>query len=162
MGNCLVLQEKMVRVMKSDAKIVEYETPIKVHQVLTQFPGHAISDSLQVLQHLHPNTKLVKGQLYYLVPMPPPPSSPKASKKKVRFAKPEVEGAKESGVVRIKMVISKQQLHDMMLQKGGISVNQLLSLAHSEKGMVDGDVSEKSDNGSQGWKPGLESIPEVN
>ncbi|XP_061361941.1 uncharacterized protein LOC133305715 [Gastrolobium bilobum] len=161
MGNCLVLQENMVRIMKTDGKILEYKkTPIKVHQVLNQFPGHAISDSLPVLHHLHPNTTLHNGQLYYLVPLPHP--SPKATKKKVRFAEPEVaEGAHESGVVRIKLVISKQELHDI-LQKEGISIHEMLSLVHGEKGFDGQDECKKCDDGSQGWKPALESIAEVN
>ncbi|KAJ1379824.1 hypothetical protein SESBI_46542 [Sesbania bispinosa] len=160
MGNCLVLEANVVRIMKSDGKVLEYKTPIKVHQILNQFSGHAISDSLK---HLHPNSRLLNGHLYYLVPLPPPKAN---SKKKVRFAEPEVvEGAKESGVVRIKLVISKQELQHMVLQKGGISVNEMLSLAHGDRGLImDGeeDVCRKNDDGSQVWKPVLESIPEVN
>ncbi|KAK7244895.1 hypothetical protein RIF29_39724 [Crotalaria pallida] len=164
MGNCLVLQENIVRVMKTDGKILEYKTPIKVEQVLTEFSGHAVSDSLPVLQHLQPNIKLLCGKLYYLVPLPLPLRPPKASKK-VRFANPEVQGVEESKVVRIKVVISKQELHDM-LQKGGISVEKMLLSIHSEKVMDGGDedLSEKGDDVSThpGWKPALESIPEVN
>lgn len=159
MGNCLVLQENVVRVMKTDGKVLEFKTPIKVHQVLTEFSGHAISESMPVLRHLQPNTKLLGGQLYYLVP--PASPSPKASKKKVRFANPEIEGAQESNVIRIKLVISKQELQNM-LEKGGISVNNMLSLVHREKGVDRKDICNKSDDSCGGWKPALESIPEVN
>ncbi|KAF7804290.1 uncharacterized protein G2W53_043401 [Senna tora] len=158
MGNCLVLQENVAKIMKSDGKVLEYKTPIKVHQVLTQFSGHAISESFPVLRHLQPNAKLVGGQLYYLVP---PAPSPKSGKK-VRFANPEVvEEAKESSrVVRIKLVISKQELQNL-LQKGGISVD-MLSLVDAERG-EDGEVMcNESEDVCQGWKPALESIPEIN
>lgn len=160
MGNCLVLQASMVvKIMKSDGKTLKYKTPIKVHQILKQFSNHAVSDSQ--LMHLHPNTKLLNNQLYYLVPLPHP--STKASKKKVRFAEPEVEGgpSDESGLIRIKLVLSKQELQHMV-NKGGISVNEMLSLVHDEKG-VEGceDVCRRIDYCSQGWKPALESIPEV-
>ncbi|XP_061366770.1 uncharacterized protein LOC133309919 [Gastrolobium bilobum] len=159
MGNCLVLQENIVKIMKTDGKILEYKTPIKVEQILIEFSGHAVSESLPVLdQHLHPNTKLLSGHLYYLVPLPQP--SPKAWKK-VRFANPEVQGVQKSNVVRIKLVISKQELQDM-LQNGGFSVDKMLSLVHGEKGIDGEDLSQKSDDVSQGWKPVLESIPEVN
>ncbi|KAL4339062.1 uncharacterized protein [Arachis hypogaea] len=189
MGNCLVLhhhENNMVRVMKSDGKILEFKAPIKVHQVLAQFSGyHAISNSLQSIHHLHPNTKLLKGQIFYLVPMSPSLSpSPKSSskkKKKVRFAEQEVvvegKGAKENintndddnnnnnnGVVRIKIVISKQQLHDMMMQKGEIiSVDELLSLVdHGENSNGEEcDDDNNNNDGSIGWKPCLESIPEL-
>ncbi|KAE9621754.1 hypothetical protein Lal_00032331 [Lupinus albus] len=162
MGNCLVLQDKVVRIMKTDGKILEYKTPIKVEQVLTEFSGHALSDSLQVLQHLQPNTKLLCSQFYYLVPLPKSPTS-KASKK-VRFANPEVQGVQESRVVRIKVVISKQELHDM-LQKEGIFVEKILSKVHNGK-VIDVDNEHLSqridDDVSEGWKPALESISEVN
>ncbi|CAL0310523.1 unnamed protein product [Lupinus luteus] len=158
MGNCLVLQDKVVRIMKTDGKILEYKTPIKVEQVLSEFSGHAVSDSLQVLQHLQPSTKLLCSQFYYLVPLPKPPS-PKASKK-VRFANPEVQGVQESRVVRIKLVISKQELHDM-LQKEGISVEKILSKVQNGK-VVDADNEDLSLDVSEGWKPALESISEVN
>ncbi|KAK7345339.1 hypothetical protein VNO77_15941 [Canavalia gladiata] len=153
MGNCIVVQENVVRVMKSDGKILEYKTPIKVHQILKQFLGHAISESLPVIHHLDPNTKLLKGQLYYLVPLPLP--SPKAMKKKVRFVEADE-------VVRIKVVISKQELKEM-LHKGGICVDEMLSLVQGEKGILDAvDVNEKNYDRSQGWKPMLETIPELN
>lgn len=156
MGNCLVVKENMmVQVMKSDGKILEYKAPIKVQQVLTEFSGHVISDSLPVLRHLHPNTKLLPGHLYHLV------SSPK---KKVSFADPQVQDSHgdrdESGVVRVKLVITKKQLQDM-LQKGGVSVNNVLSLVHGQEVIEGDDVCEKTDDGFQRWKPALESIPEV-
>ncbi|KAG4396485.1 hypothetical protein AAZX31_19G180700 [Glycine max] len=154
MGNCLVLQENVVKIVKTDGKVLEYKTPIKVEEVLIQFSGHAVSESLTVLRHLEPHTKLLRGQLYYLVPLPP---SPKTNKK-VRFAEPEVQDVHKSNVVRIKVVISKQQLQNM-LQNGGFSVSKMLSLVHEEKGTE--DLSQKSEDVSQGWKPALESIPEV-
>ncbi|KAJ7971559.1 hypothetical protein O6P43_009572 [Quillaja saponaria] len=162
MGNCLVLQKNIVKIMKTDGKILEYKAPIRVQQVLAEFSGHAISGAVPVLRHLQPDTRLLGGQLYYLVPVPPP--SQKVVKKKVRFSIPEVlQNEKESGVVRVKLVITKQQLHDM-LEKGGISVNKMVDqLQISEKG-IDGDggnMLTKTDDGSQGWKPVLESIPEL-
>ena len=162
MGNCIVLQEKVVRVMKSDGKILEYKAPIKVHQVLNQFPGHAISKSLPVLHHLHPNTRLLKGQLYYLVP-PPQPSPKKVNKKRVRFAEPDHDDDqvedKGDEVVRIKLVLSKQELKDIV-QKGGISVREVLSLVQGKGMDGDVDVCTRVNDGSHGWKPALETIPE--
>lgn len=155
MGNCLVLQEKVVRIMKTDGKILEYKTPIRVEEVLLQFSGHAVSESLTVVRYLDPQTKLARGQLYHLVALPPP--SPKTNKK-VRFADPEVQDLHKSNVVRIKLVISKQELQNM-LQNGGFSVSNMLSLVHDEVKVQ--DFSQKNDDVSQGWKPALESIPEV-
>ncbi|KAL2323082.1 hypothetical protein Fmac_027461 [Flemingia macrophylla] len=142
MGNCLVVEEEVVRIMKSDGKILEYKAPIKVHHLLNQFPGHAISESLH---HLPPDTTLLQGQLYYLVPLPPP----KVSKvKRVMF-----EQVQERDVVRVKLVLSKQELKDM-LRNGGISVNDVLSLVEGA------DVCAKDNDHSRGWKPSLETILE--
>lgn len=89
MGNCIVLQEKAVKVIKTDGKILEYKAPIKVHQILTNFSFHVISNSLQVIenQYLQPNDDLLGGQIYYLLPSLPPP---KSAQKKVKFANDQV------------------------------------------------------------------------
>ncbi|KAL0374870.1 UNVERIFIED_CONTAM: hypothetical protein Sradi_3402700 [Sesamum radiatum] len=118
MGNCLVLEEKTVKVMKTDGKIIEYKSPIKVHQVLSEFSHHAISDKLPVVKHLHPNAEMLGGHLYYLLPLPVPvpvPAAPPKKKKTVRFSDEVVEEARRvPEVVRIKLVISKQELQAMM------------------------------------------------
>ncbi|KAK4281657.1 hypothetical protein QN277_013122 [Acacia crassicarpa] len=158
MGNCLVLPDNVVQVMKTDGEILEYKSPILVHQVLKEFSGHAISESVPVLRRLQPNTKLLADHLYYLVP-----PSQEPAKKKVRFADPEVQDSQESSsVVRIKVVISKQELQ-AMLNKGGISVNNvnMLSLLPGEPVTESEDKSHKKNEGLQGWKPALESIPEL-
>ncbi|CAK8544073.1 unnamed protein product [Lathyrus sativus] len=128
MGNCLVLQQiNMMKIMKTDRKVLEYKTPIEVEEVL---------------------------------PLPLP-ASPKGVRK-VRFANPEVQDVHKSSVVRIKLVISKQKLQDM-LDNGGISVDKMLSLAHGEKGMDGEDLCKESDDDDSlwEWKPVLKNIPEV-
>ncbi|KAJ8754784.1 hypothetical protein K2173_012173 [Erythroxylum novogranatense] len=154
MGNCLVLQENVIRVMKPDGKILEYKAPIIVQQVLSDFSGHAVSGSLQSLQHLPPETKLLGGQLYHLVPVGIP--SPQI-KKKVRFSIPEKED-EGSKVVRIKLVIGKKELQEM-LKQGGVSVGDMISQLQGQH-RVHQVVTSYSDD--KGWKPALESITEVN
>ncbi|XP_047309014.1 uncharacterized protein LOC124912438 [Impatiens glandulifera] len=124
MGNCLVTQEKVIKVMKTDGKVLEYKAPIKVHEVLSDFAGHAISDRLPVIRHLQPDAVMVSNHLYYLLPLPKL-SEQRREKKKVRFAVPEVETCQEGGVVRIKLVITKQELEIML--RGGVSVDDMLS-----------------------------------
>ncbi|CAN4117296.1 unnamed protein product [Withania somnifera] len=106
MGNCIVLREKVVRVIKTDGKILEYKGPIKVHQVLSQFPNHVISNSLQVNhQNLLLDDDMLGGKIYYLLPKLPPPKPSK--KKKVKFADDQlVEDQKtkpKTDVLRIKL-----------------------------------------------------------
>ncbi|MBA0849362.1 hypothetical protein Goshw_015023, partial [Gossypium schwendimanii] len=161
MGNCLVLKEKVVRVMKTDGKILEYRQPIKVQQVLSDFSDHALSESFSGCRNLHPDTKLLPGMLYYLVPSP----SIKSKKKKVRFSStPEVKDDEEGshGVVRIKLIISKKEL-EKLVQKDGVSVHEMVSKLQSKQsinGVDDDDDDEGDDDSCRKWKPALESIAE--
>ncbi|XP_024189955.1 uncharacterized protein LOC112193923 [Rosa chinensis] len=160
MGNCLVLQQNVTKIMKPDGKVLEYRASIKVYQVLSEFSGHAISEATPVYQHLRPDTKLLGGRLYYLVPLPLP--SEKASQKKVRFSTdPEGEAQQETKVVRIKLVISKKQLQEM-LGKGGVSVDDMVSRIQCQTSTDKKTNSSDNDGSCEGWKPVLESIPEVN
>ncbi|CAI0391845.1 unnamed protein product [Linum tenue] len=196
MGNCMVVEEKVVKVMRPDGKILEYTSPTIVQQVMSDFPGQFVCDhsysslqQQQQQQNLLPEAKLVGGRLYYLVPLPPPvPASPEKlvvkQKKKVRFAVPE-GGEKESsqnkkveehhhdesdvkggGVVRIKLVITKQELEEL-LKKGGVSVGDMVSHLQDQQRLVKVDVGEndqqqqEEEEWQKNWKPVLESIPEI-
>ncbi|KAF2296460.1 hypothetical protein GH714_038287 [Hevea brasiliensis] len=145
MGNCLVLQEKVIKVMKPDGKILEYKAPIRVQQVLSDFSGHAISE-LHAFQHHLPDTKLLGGNLYYLVPLPLP--SPQA-KKKVRFSIPEDGDKKEKRAVRIKLIISKQELQEM-LQKEGVSADSVFSQLQDQQRVERVDDTSDTDNNHKG------------
>lgn len=160
MGNCLVLQEKIIKVMRPDGKVLEYKAPLKVHQVLSEFSGCAISDTLPVIRHLRKDMEMVGGQLYYLIPVSLP--SAEVEKKVVKFSDPKVEVNPETGVVRIKLVITKQKLKEM-LSNGGVSVDHMVSQLQSRQGVNGFDTSDIDGKGNcRGWKPVLESIPEVN
>ncbi|KAL0900489.1 hypothetical protein Bca101_084450 [Brassica carinata] len=115
--------------MRNDGEVVEYRGPMKVHDILTQFSGHySLFDSLSNNCHLHPQAKLLCGRLYYLMPKQTTTSKHKnTKKKKVRFANPEVEKEgdrltdcgdntkeKSPSVVRVKMVVSKQELEKLL------------------------------------------------
>lgn len=161
MGNCLVLEEKSVSVTKTDGKIIEYKAPITVQEVLSEFSHHAISDNLPVVRHLHPNTPLLRGRLYYLLPLPVAPQPPK-KKKKVRFSEDVVEEERRtSGVVRIKLVITKQELQ-AMLEKEGVSVEDVISRVQKEPIKITGSDLDGGSMALKGRSPALESIPELN
>ncbi|KAK8540106.1 hypothetical protein V6N13_048804 [Hibiscus sabdariffa] len=150
MGNCLVLEDRVIRVMKTDGKILEYQAPIKVEQVLLDFSGHALSDSFTGYQHLQQDEKLLPGLLYYLIPIPSPSKTSK--RKKVRFTNiPDEQGS--TGVVRIKLIISKKELQELV-QKG-VSAHDMQSKQNTN------GVSVDDDNCRRKWKPALESIDEV-
>lgn len=193
MGNCLVLEEKVIKIVKPDGKVLEYRAPMKVYQVLSEFSGHVITETADhhqvVVQHLKPETKLLGGHFYYLFPLPlkqPQGTSHviKKNKKKVRFSNPEVEDSigqnsticdniststdniSSSTVMRIKLVISKKELKEM-LKRGGVSVDDMVSKLHdnTEKNTIgsDNDRFNGTDHANcEEWKPMLESIVEVN
>lgn len=161
MGNCIVLQKEVIRVIRPDGEILEYKAPRKVRHVLTEFAGHAISDTLPVIRHLHPDANMVAGREYYLLPLPAGVPTG-TGKRAITFSKPDVAaaGGQETGkVVRIKLVISKQELQ-AMLQKGGVTVGDMIP-AEFQKEEIENGVDDKIIS-SRRWKPKLESIPEVN
>ncbi|MBA0776572.1 hypothetical protein Gotri_011553 [Gossypium trilobum] len=154
MGNCLAQQQKLIRVMKIDGKILEYQPPIKVEQVLSDFPAHAISDTFSGFHHFQSDAKLLPGHLYYLLPLPSTAIN-KSKEKKVRFLNPEVndDGKGSPGVVRIKLIITKQELQEL-IQKQGVTVQDMVSQIHKSDAI--------GNSGGWKWKPVLESIDEVN
>lgn len=163
MGNCIVLQEKVVKVIKTDGKILEYMSPIKVHQILSQFPSHVISNSLQVInQNLLPNDDMIGGKVYYLLPMLPIPKP--ATKKKVKFADDQLVEEKtkpRTDSVRIKLVISKKELQALLMstEEGGS-----ITLDHIAQHRVQKEssgINDYSTDRGKGWKPVLDNIPEL-
>ncbi|KAJ4885908.1 Uncharacterized protein Rs2_25656 [Raphanus sativus] len=170
MGNCIVVEKKVIKIMRNDGEVVEYRGPMHVHDILTQFSGHySLFDSLSNSYHLHPQAKLLCGRLYYLMPKKTTTIKNKKTKKEVRFANPEVE--KEEGdiltyygdntkekspsVVRVKMVVSKQEL-EKLLQGGPVHEMVYRSLAKQHMCHDDDDDAECL----RGWRPLLDSIPE--
>ncbi|WOG89515.1 hypothetical protein DCAR_0208753 [Daucus carota subsp. sativus] len=145
MGNCLAQQEKLIQVMKPDGKILEYKSPMRVHQVLSEFAGHAISQTLPVIKPLWPEAEMHAGQLYYLLPLPVPSLEFRNTRK--------TAGNEESRGLRIKLVIRRQDLE--MLSKGGVSVEDMILQLQNQK--LDGNCNRNY----KGWKPALQTIPEA-
>ncbi|CAN1134095.1 hypothetical protein LINPERPRIM_LOCUS16303 [Linum perenne] len=152
--------------MRPDGKILEYTTPIHVNQILSDFPGQFSAVVSASVNHHHqqqpllPDSKLLGGHLYCLVP---PQLVVKKTKKKVRFSIPEEQSKKddeEAGrVVRIKLVISKSELEEL-LRRGGVSVSDMVS-NHLQGQKQRLPEVEDDDDHHHCWKPALESIPEL-
>ncbi|KAL6514364.1 hypothetical protein OROHE_019106 [Orobanche hederae] len=171
MGNCLVLEEKLVRVIKTDGKILEYKSPIKVHRLLSEFSHHAISDTLPVIKHMHPNADMLRGRLYYLLPLQGPPSQLqpiKKKKKRVRFSDDvrELGDEIDGKAARIKLVIGREELR-AVLSNEGVSVDDMIIYkvrkeenTTKAESCCDGD--DHNNVISKKWSPCLKSIPEGN
>ncbi|CAH8356419.1 unnamed protein product [Eruca vesicaria subsp. sativa] len=164
MGNCIVVEKKVIKIMRNDGEVVEYRGPMHVHDILTQFSGHySLFDSLSNNYHLHPQAKLLCGRLYYLMPKQ---TTTVKHKKKVRFVNPEVENKEGDGycgdnteekspsVVRVKMVVSKQELEKLL--QGG-SVHEMVYRSLAKQHLCHDD---DEDTCVRGWRPLLDSIPE--
>ncbi|KAJ0235143.1 hypothetical protein HA466_0267560 [Hirschfeldia incana] len=174
MGNCLVMENKVIKIVRNDGKVLEYRKPICVHHILTQFSGHSVFDN-NTSCHLLPDAKLLSGRLYYLLPT----TMNKKKTKKVTFANPEVEEKerltsqddhddtcesksniddnKTVGAVRMKIVVRKQELKKL-LQGGSVHEMVYQTLEKHVLHTDDDDDDNLECNG--GWRPVLDSIPE--
>ncbi|CAN1277363.1 Uncharacterized protein At1g66480 [Linum perenne] len=170
MGNCIAVEEKVAKVMRPDGKILEYTTPIHVNQILSDFPGQFSAVVSASVNHHHqqqpllPDSKLLGGHLYCLVPIPcsSSPSPPQLVVKKTK----KKEAKSNEGVVRIKLVISKSELEEL-LRRGGVSVSDMVSnhLQGQKQRLPVKEGAEEEveddDDHHHCWKPALESIPEL-
>ncbi|KAI3742369.1 hypothetical protein L1987_60049 [Smallanthus sonchifolius] len=96
------------------------------------------------------------GQMYYPVPVQ------EASMELNKNPESEAETEDGNGIVRIKLVISKQELQ-VMLTKGGVSVGDLVSYMKNESSNEAVVIEDDDDSRNCGkWKPVLDSIPELN
>ncbi|XP_057807570.1 uncharacterized protein LOC131022162 [Salvia miltiorrhiza] len=131
MGNCLVLQEK---VMKTDGEILEH----------------------LLVKNMHPNAQVLQNNLHFSI-------KTTTKKKAVRFSdKVLMEGGDEaSRVVRIKLVISKKELQEM-LSEGEISVDGMILKVQNQETTSKVESNDRDGVIAKGWFPALESIPEIN
>lgn len=128
-------RERVLQVVKMDGKVLEFSTPTIVKDILVNFSGTGIGLSKEASEHLPPNYELKTGKVYYMLPADIS-STP--------------HDDVDIGVKRIKIVITKQQLQDLLTKQ--ISVEDVL--LGLEKQTCDSLDSPKN------WKPKLESIPE--
>ncbi|XP_059669400.1 uncharacterized protein LOC132314571 [Cornus florida] len=136
---------KVLRVVKTDGKVLEFSKPLRVENLLVEFSGSGVSVSKEAFQCLPPNYELKLGRIYYLLPLP-------GSVTAINPAGVSSIDCTEQkrAVKRIKMVVTKRQLQDLLSKK--VSVEDVLSgMERKRRRPIDSSVS---------WKPKLESIPE--
>ncbi|XP_043706287.1 uncharacterized protein LOC122655951 [Telopea speciosissima] len=160
MGNCYTLcrpvrrsstgLDKVLRIVKSDGKILEYRAPILVRDVLATFAddyGEILGISKEVSskpdQSLPPGYELKIGHVYYLFP-----SSAAAA---TTF--PPICDQKR----QIKICITKKQLQELLSKT--VTMEELLS---NSTGLDDDQkvVWEGVDSFTSCWRPKLETILE--
>ncbi|KAK3447060.1 uncharacterized protein LOC108957407 [Eucalyptus grandis] len=110
MGNCLALR-KEIKIVKTEGKVLEYRTELKVQ------------------------------------------------KAKVSFLDQRIEDYEEAGPSRVKLIISRRELQQM-LQEGAVSVGDRgLLLLEREQTLQKVNIDDRGH--CEGWKPILQSIPEL-
>ncbi|KAE8681703.1 putative pyruvate dehydrogenase [Hibiscus syriacus] len=141
MGNCVfkgfAQVEDMVRVVTSSGGIMELFAPITAECITNEFPGHAIYRTPGLLsQPLLHNEELHAGRLYYLLPINTsitkrnditPTSSSMTTPYRMSFDQQRVLKRAEtaevlprynsSGVWKVKLVISPDQLAEILAQE---------------------------------------------
>ncbi|KAJ6373515.1 hypothetical protein OIU78_029243 [Salix suchowensis] len=144
-GSCIgfphAKHEKVLQVVKTDGKVLESSTPIHVKDISLKFSGSGIGLTKKAIEHLPPSYELKPGNVYYILPPLIPGTSPAADRE---------EASGGGGVKRIKVVITKQQLQQLLTKE--ISFEEvLLGLERKSTSSLDSP---------RNWKPKLESIPE--
>ncbi|KAI3852704.1 hypothetical protein MKW92_010659 [Papaver armeniacum] len=154
MGNCLITQvNESVEVMKTDGSILEYKAPLEVHQVLSEFAGHAISDTPPVHHHLWPHAEMFN-------------SGYSDTEKKLHGSiKPRNKHRTRTctNVARIKVVITKRELKEMLSKNGIVSSSfqEIISQNHNKETSKQDSYTVDDAENCKGWRPILDSIPEV-
>ncbi|KAJ7959422.1 hypothetical protein O6P43_020000 [Quillaja saponaria] len=140
-SGALPKQDKIVKVVMLNGKIVEFSRPTVVKDILMKFSASGIGISKESSEYLPPDYKLKRGKLYYLLPS-------------VSSAGPETcssDREQAGGIKRIKVVLTKQQLKELVTKK--ISLEDILLLSQVQS------ISCHSDDMPTNWKPKLDSIP---
>lgn len=159
MGNCYALCKpstdvttkhgKVLQIVKMDGKILQFSSPILVRDMLVNFSSSGIGLSKEASEHLPPNYELKLGKVYYLLPCLSSvgTTSPAAADNMSSSADKE----KDNGVRRIKIVITKKQLQELLAKQA--SVEDVVS------GLERKTCNNAFDSRTS-WKPKLESISE--
>ena len=182
--------DELIMVMKMDGKIMEFTAPLLVSDLTAAYPQHSLVHSGDLCRSLSPEYKLLPGQLYCLL-IPNSPyhvsknndinpeeailSEPKSidngscegrlisreSQEKYNALSSLKCMQNGSGIIRVKMVISKQELDALLAEcyMKDKSMERLLLQLECKAQNVKEDYVARRCNGV--WRPSLESIPEI-
>ena len=157
MGNCYALCKpstdvttkhgKVLQIVKMDGKILQFSSPILVKDMLVNFSSSGIGLSKEASEHLPPNYELKLGKVYYLLPS----LSSVGTTSPADNMSSSADKEKDNGVRRIKIVITKKQLQELLAKQA--SVEDVVS------GLERKTCNNAFDSRTS-WKPKLESISE--
>lgn len=174
---------EFVRVMRADGKVLEFRAPVSVDDMLNGHEGCSVVHPDAVQEPLSADCKLIPGELYYLLPAAQTndgsfPISIPAIVSMSDFSRSEdadpesrsdyaphpgrtkVVSAvqnKEGGAVRLKVVITKQQLAALLAKDPTDKISALENLMVRLPAVTREPTSTSR---NCGWRPALERIAE--
>lgn len=186
MGNCLQLgrgillsreiEEQLIKIKKVDGKILEYRAHLFVKDLLMDYDGHAVVNCESSCHQLSPEYELLPGQIYFLVPNKTACTDVSSNDGGISFNQKGQEGvplkpaddkvvSEKNGVVRLKIVITKRQLEEMLsksMSNKKTSIEDMIVEFQSKSQIME---PAREDPASvkptySGWRPSLESISE--
>jgi len=177
MGNCLqtergeilsseIEEKKFIKIKKFDGKILEYRAPLFVKELLRDYEGHAVVNCETSCQQLSPGYQLLPGEIYYLIPNKSSYISSKegGQERPLKPASDIKEVSEKNGVVRLKMVITKRQLEEMLsksISNKKTSIEDMIVELQSKSQSIEPTHEDPSVKPIySGWRPSLESISE--
>ncbi|KAI3712958.1 hypothetical protein L1987_71528 [Smallanthus sonchifolius] len=117
MGNNLAVAsggKKKAKVMKIDGEIFKLQTPVKVFEVINNYPGHVLLESNTFKRFgiranpLGPDEDLEAGKIYFLVELP---KMPEMNEKREVIPAVRVDG---SGSVQVKVRLPKADVDKLI------------------------------------------------
>lgn len=177
---------EFVRVMRADGKVLEFRAPVSVDDLLNGHEGYTVVHPDPVHEPLRADCKLIPGEVYYLLPADQsndgsclqgrPISIPAivsmsdfnrsedaddcssehaSDPGRTKFA--SAVKNKESGAVRLKVVITKQQLAALLAKDPTDKISALENLLVRLPAVAREPTSTAR---NCGWRPALERIAE--
>ncbi|PIN22920.1 hypothetical protein CDL12_04357 [Handroanthus impetiginosus] len=137
---------KVLQIVKMDGKIIEFKSPILVKEMLINFEGFVVTSSREAPKQLPPTCKLQLGKIYYLLPS----KADEPNKLEGGASTRDETEPNGTSVKRIKVVITKKQLEELLTKKTSV-----------EKIILGIDKACLA-NSAANWKPSLGAIPEEN
>uniref|UniRef100_A0A0C9S0T8 TSA: Wollemia nobilis Ref_Wollemi_Transcript_28859_610 transcribed RNA sequence n=1 Tax=Wollemia nobilis TaxID=56998 RepID=A0A0C9S0T8_9CONI len=169
MGNCMQrgcarvskeMEDQLIRITEVDGKIMEYKAPLLVKDLLMNYEGHDVTvNSDAVCNNLCPDDELSPGRLYSLVPKGRTYEKTESGQALKTETKTEEETSK---TMRVKVVITKQQLAELLASNKGTTLEELVRHVQSQyQCQPTLSRSDFDKSNCSGWRPSLESIPEA-
>jgi len=175
--------EEFIMVMRPDGKVMEFTAPLLVGDLMAAYPQHSVVHSEDAAcRSVSPENKLVPGQLYRLLFIPKSPSLSKnvvlseaksiynsslerrIGREKLASTRPppsRKSAQNGSGIIRVKMVITKRELEAMLSDRCIKEKSLLFHLERKTQNIKENYVATRRCS-NDGWRPSLESILEVN